>query len=136
VSFNDGYQAAEADIEAWLASQIPVPICEDLAARLRLGEHRGRAGERRRWEIPVRLMPLQSMESIAAVKAAVLELGADVMVDEGGYSVFPRRPMVPVEIERLRAALRLVPHMLDVEAPVELEGQRSWLQQISSEPGR
>jgi hypothetical protein len=116
-----GYQGAEQDIAEWLDTQVPVPVCRELARRIRAGAHREFARQRSQWEIPIELHR-EEPDSIDLTKRFVARLGAQVCRnDDGALVVVPLRPMTAPAIDELAKQLRTAgrTEIRNVGVPVE-----------------
>lgn len=132
MNFSDGYAAAEADVIAWLLTQVPVPTCEELAARVQRGDHRERARERsgevteeKRWAIPITLCndnPGFFHGWRAVLFAERLNL---CVTDEGALVVIPFAPLLRAQLGPIIEYLRRSVFVAEVGEPVAVANRRT-----------
>lgn len=107
--YDASYVRCEQDVIAWLMTQIPVPVCQDLIMRMRDGAHRG-CGPLldRQWEIPVTFFDPDNVTQIHMTKLLIRTLGGDLcMNDAGHWVVVPMfRPVEEVQ-RKMRDVLQL-----------------------------
>lgn len=127
--YNSSYLAAERDVITWLLTQVPVPVCRELAERVRTGAHRGMAPAiDRNWEIPVTLVSDEEVPNVEerfrlyrVIEGEVRALGGYLCRDDLGKAV-----VVPIEIqmEDLQRSLRSVRGILSVGVALRVRTER------------
>lgn len=117
------YLRCERDVFAWLVTQVPVPVCQELAQRVLRGEHRGRAVPDldRQWEIPITLGCSDPIH-VQHLKMLIRSLGGELCISDetGKYVVVPMfRP-----VEEVQSKLKYVDHILSVGAALRFVNNR------------
>lgn len=123
---NPAYHEAERDIIAWLLTQVPGPVCSQLAAKICLGDHRGfREREpqpEKQWEIPVTFIDEVSALHLEVMKGELFADGLQLCrTDDGRLVIVPFRPLLPLQLERIVEFLRSYPGIASIGEPIPFD---------------